>query len=399
MFLEEFGLPVTRLQLPYTPPRFLYTIFIRFDLILFLLTTTETLRINRITKGNQYFYSILLILLVAGVSFSVYNLIGYRVVAYLLLVTVSVIALFCDITPVIISAIFSALVWNFFFIPPRYTFHINETEDVFLFIMYFVIALVHAVLMYKVKQIQKVALEKEEKASALKLYNTLLNSLSHELKTPIAAIIGASDNLLSANGKLSESNKQSLLEDISEASLRLNQQVQNLLNMSRLESGMVQLKKDWCDVSELIHTTVNRFSGNMKHHVLDLQIPETIPLIKLDEGLMEQALYNLILNAITYTPEGSTIIIKVECKEKQYCIISVEDNGKGFPDGEIDRVFDKFYRLSSKPGGTGLGLSIAKGFVEAHGGTITLENAPLGGALFSITIPTEFSYVNEFKNE
>jgi two-component system sensor histidine kinase KdpD len=361
---------------------------------------TKTFSTYKISRGQQYTISLLLIMVVAGSSFLLSGLIGYKVVAYLLLVTLSVIALFCDIVPVILSAVVSALVWNFFFIPPRYTFHISTTEDVFLFTMYFVIAVLHAILMYKIKQLQKLALEREEKNNTLKLYNTLLNSLSHELKTPIATIIGASDNLLTANGKLTAENKQSLLLDISVASLRLNQQVQNLLNISRLESGTIQLKKDWCDINELIYKTIDRLGEYSKHHVLNIELLDNLPLFKLDEGLMEQVLYNLIFNAITYTPEASIITIKAECKEHKYCIITIEDDGQGFPESEITKVFDKFYRLDhSKTGGTGLGLSIAKGFVEAHGGTILLENAALGGARFIITIPTEVSYANELKNE
>ena len=342
----------------------------------------------------------MLIAIVSGGSFSLSNLIGYKVVAYLLLVTLSIIALFCDIVPVLLSAVLSALTWNFFFIPPRFTFHIGTAEDLFLFTMYFVIALLHAVLMYKLKQIQKQALEKEEKVSTLKLYNTLLNSLSHELRTPIATIIGASDNLITANGNLSEQNKRSLLSEISVASLRLNQQVQNLLNMSRLESGTIQLKKDWCEINELIYKTIDRLGASSQKHLLDIDLPEALPLVKVDEGLMEQVLYNIIYNAVTYTPEASVVTIKAACKENGCCVITIEDNGEGFPEPEIPKVFDKFYRLDhSKTGGTGLGLSIAKGFVEAHKGTITLENAPLGGALFTITIPTEVSYANELKNE
>lgn len=265
--------------------------------------------------------------------------------------------------------------------------------------MYFVIAMLHLVLTYKIKQIQKLAHQKEEKANTLKLYNTLLNSLSHELKTPIATIIGASDNLLMNENKLSEKDKESLLSEISIASLRLNQQVENLLNMSRLESGFIQLKKDWCDVNELIYTTVKRLEENLKNHVLDIQVPDNLPLFKLDIGLMEQVLCNLITNATIYTPAASTIIIKAGCADR-HCIITIEDNGIGFPPKEIDKAFDKFYRLKySKTGGTGLGLSIAKGFVEAHNGTITLENAPLGGALFTIIIPTEISYLNDLNNE
>lgn len=114
---------------------------------------------------------------------------------------------------------------------------------------------------------------------------------------------------------------------------------------------------------------------------------------------MEQVLHNLISNAMNHTPEGSGIIIQADSIDDKL-VITVADNGKGFPEEEIDKVFNKFYRLQgSRPGGTGLGLSIAKGFVEAHGGTISLKNMPLSGALFTIEIPTEVSYLNALKNE
>ncbi len=340
-----------------------------------------------------------MIVLVSGFSYSILGFIGYRVVAYILLVTLSILALFFDILPVMISAVLSALIWDFFFIPPRFTFQVGTTEDAFLLTMYFIITMIHAVLTYKIKQAQKETHQKEEKASTLKLYNTLLNSLSHELRTPIATIIGATDNLLMDDNKLSEENKENLLSEISVATLRLNQQVENLLNMSRLESGFIQLKKDWCDINELIYSTVKRLEENLKHHKLTIEIPENLPLCKLDTGLMEQVLYNLINNAIIYTPAGSLILIKAECIDHVCCIV-IEDNGPGFPIEEIDKVFDKFYRLKySKTGGTGLGLSIARGFVEAHNGTIMLENATSGGSLFRINIPTEISYINDLKNE
>lgn len=317
----------------------------------------------------------------------------------MLLVSLSFLALFFDIVPVLLSAILSALVWDYFFIPPRYTFQIDTAEDFFLLVMYFAIALVHAVLTYKIRQIQKIADLKEKKENTLKLYNTLLNSLSHELRTPIATIIGATDNLLMSDAKLSEEDKKSLLSEMSIAALRLNQQVENLLSMSRLESGYIELKKDWCDVNELIYTTIKRLEENLRHHVLDIEIPENLPLFKLDIGLMEQVLYNLLLNAVLYTPAASSIAIKAKCTDGN-CVITVEDSGSGFPPNEIEKAFDKFYRMKhTKTGGTGLGLSIAKGFVEAHNGTITLENAPLGGALFTIILPTERSYINELKHE
>ncbi len=350
------------------------------------------------SRKNQYLTSLLAILSVAALGFAIEGLVGYRVIAFLLLVTVSILAMFLDIIPVIIAAALSALLWDLFFIPPRFTFAVGTTEDRFLLLMYFIIALIHAVLTHKIREVQKEVRKREEKANAIKFYNTLLNSLSHELRTPITTIIGATDNLMNAD-KLSEKDKTELLSEISIASMRLNQQVENLLGMSRLESGVFKIKKDWCDVRELVYTTLQRFEPAIANYRVSVFIPENLPLFKLDFGLMEQVLHNLVRNALQHTEVGTDIIIKADCIDEKL-LLTLSDSGKGFPEAEIHRVFDKFYRVQgSRPGGTGLGLSIAKGFVEAHHGKITLTNLPLRGAMFTIEISTEVSYINRLKNE
>ncbi|MCW3094108.1 MAG: histidine kinase [Ferruginibacter sp.] len=337
--------------------------------------------------------------MVSGISYLLSDIIGYKVVAFLLLLSLSCLSLFFKIFPVLIAALLSAFIWNYFFIPPRFTFHVDSAEDFFLLIMYLIIAMVHAVLTYRIRQIEKKIIDKEQKANILKLYNTLLNSLSHELRTPIATIIGATDNLLMNNNRLTEENKLNLLTEVSVASLRLNQQVENLLNMSRLESGFIQVKKDWCDANELVYATLKRLEENLKKHIIKVQVADNLPLFRLDTGLMEQVLYNLLYNAMIYTPENATLVIDVNCIDNN-CVIIIEDNGKGFPPEEINQVFDKFYRLKySRTGGTGLGLSIVKGFVEAHNGRITLQNKDTGGAKFTIVIPAETSYLNDLRNE
>lgn len=355
--------------------------------------------IHRISKPRQYFYSLLLLFIVAAGCYISSPYLDYRVVAFLLLLVVSVSAVLFDIMPVLITASLSAVTWNFFFIPPHFTFRIGNTEDVVLFLMYFVIALVNAALTYKIRQVQKESLAKEEKANTIKLYNTLLNSLSHELRTPIATIVGATDNLQSLGNKLTDLNRHELISEISKASFRLNQQVENLLNMSRIESGFIQPKKDWCDIVELVYETANRVEENTGHRKINVQVDQTIPLFKVDKGMMEQVIYNLLNNAALYTGEKTDISISARCYTDLLQIV-VEDNGPGFPEAEIKKVFDKFYRLQhTKAGGTGLGLSIVKGFTEAHSGTIALENIDTGGARFTIKIPAETSYINNLKNE
>ena len=358
----------------------------------------KTLNTRKLPLTFQYLICIGFVLVVSLIAFSIKLYIGYKVVALILLMTVSIIAMLFEILPVIITAFLSALIWNFFFIPPLYTFHIDQVEDVLFFFLYFFIAFINTALSFKIRKAEKKAREKEEKENILKLYNTLFNSLSHELRTPISTIIGALDTLKENKAVLSDESQSELLSVISKASFRLNREVDNLLNMNRLESGMLTLKEDWCDLSELIHSVIQKVnpSGNKK---IEFNPDVNLPFFRLDPGIMEQAVYNLLHNAITHTPDDTLIELDVK-HDQDLCVITISDNGQGFPENEIPRVFDKFYRLPhNKTSGSGLGLSIVKGFVEAHKGKITLENNKSGGAKFTIIIPTEATYINNLNHE
>ena len=346
-------------------------------------------------QRQQYAVSIGLVFIVAAACFGLSSLVGYRVIAFILLLTVSVIAISFDIYPVLAAATLSAFIWDFFFIPPRFNLQVNNTEDAILLIMYFLIAMVNAVLTYKIRQVETASRKKEERANTLKLYDTLLNSLSHELRTPIATIIAATDNIQANNDNLTKENKDELLTAIARASFRLNEQVENLLSMSRLESGFIKPKFDWCDINELVYDIVTRLEENKISQPIEVDIPASMPLVKTDKLLVQQVLYNLLNNATLYTPPGSPITIKAAAHNRSLQL-TVQDNGNGFPSEQIEKVFDKFYRLDhAKTGGTGLGLSIVKGFVEALKGQVKLENIPGGGAQFTITIPCEISELKQ----
>lgn len=355
--------------------------------------------LNKLSKPWQYVLSLGLIVFVSVLSYFLSEFIGYKIVALILLLTVSVIAMFFDILPVLFAACLSALTWNFFFIPPKFNFYISQPEDVLMFLMYFFVALVNAVLNYKSRQWEKLARKKEEKSNTLKLYNSILNSLSHELRTPIATIIGSTDNLKTDYEKLSGTDKEELLNAIAKSALRLNTNVENLLNMSRLESGVISPVKDWFDINDLIHDVKNRLTEYSSYHKLQIQVNENLPLFNIDFGLINQCVYNIAYNALIYTPQNSQVIIRAS-KYQNSLLIEIEDNGPGFPEKEIENVFDKFYRLkTARTGGTGLGLSIVKGFVEAHGGNVKLENVKPHGAKFTLLIPAQTLKVNDSKNE
>jgi two-component system sensor histidine kinase KdpD len=348
---------------------------------------------------SQYILAVSSVIICAGACYAFADFLGYHAVAFLLLMLTSLLAMVLDVIPVVIAATLSALTWNFFFIPPRFTFHITYSEDLLLFLLYFFIALLNGILTVKIREAESKLRDKEEKEATIKLYNTLLNSLSHELRTPIATIIGATDMLRDQGAPLNLDQKDELFHAIQGASLRLNQQVENLLNMSRLESGVLKLSLDWIDIEEWIYGLLNRIRIDENQSNINVELQDKLPFFRLDRGIMDQIIGNLLTNSLQYAGDSACIQVKISLAD-DLLVLELSDNGPGFPPECIPFVFDKFYRLpQAKPGGTGLGLSIVKGYIEAHHGTISLENSSHLGCLFTIRIPTETSYVNLINHE
>jgi two-component system sensor histidine kinase KdpD len=178
------------------------------------------------------------------------------------------------------------------------------------------------------------------------------------------------------------------VKEIHVAAERLNRLVANLLDMTRLESGMIQPKMDWCDLRDVLNHALKNLERELDGHAVSVDVSDEVPLMKLDFGLIEQALTNLVHNAALHTPVGTDISIRSYLEEGETCVISVADNGPGLPREDLNKVFEKFYRAQNgKSGGTGLGLTIAKGFIEAHHGTITARNRTDGGAEFVVRLP------------
>ncbi len=226
-------------------------------------------------------------------------------------------------------------------------------------------------------------------AESERLYQTLLNSVSHELRTPLTTITGAATSLIDPHIRENPQAREALCFEINAATDRLNHIVENLLDMTRLESGRLQLNREWCDVQDWIRSALNRARHDLADHEVIIHMDDNLPLVRVDFGLMEQALFNLLHNAAVHTSPGTRVRI-VTRVENQELTVSVSDRGPGLPAEDLQRVFEKFYRAPGVPGGgTGLGLSIAKGLVEAHGGTLTAENRTNGGARFTIRLPLE----------
>jgi len=227
-----------------------------------------------------------------------------------------------------------------------------------------------------------------------RLRTALFNSLSHDLRTPLSSIIGAVTGLLEDQSVVySPEARQDLLQIILHGAERMNRFVSNLLDMARLESGMLKLKKDWCDLQDIIGVAVNRLGESLTNRPLDINVQPGLPLVQADGILIEQVLVNLLDNALKYSKQGSKIVVTTLQSGKQL-ETAVANRGEGIPDTDLSKVFDKFYRLNSplQVSGTGLGLAICKGIIEAHGGEIWAENNKLGGVTITFTLPLTYKF-------
>lgn len=484
------------------------------------------------SKPIQYLISALAVIIPSFLMFHLSHAIGYQVVSLVMLFIVSLLATVFGIGPILLAAFLSTLIWDYFFIPPHFTLHIERPEDALTCIMFFVIALINGVLTTRVRRQQRLTKEREERTNALfqltkelslatnldevlniskkrikkhfevepifilqdgqgklqeynafteneysvaswsyrycknaghytdtlpsskhtfyplygatlktgvvavelgsrlkgdkelfwdtfitqisnaiereflnkiarraqllnesdKLYNTLFNSISHEFRIPVATIMGASDALLTQ--EYPPAIQKEFYGEINKASERLNRLIENLLNMSRLESGRITPRPEWCEVNDLANEVLKNLHKELEGYTVEVVISPDTPMVKLDFGLTEQVLYNLVYNATQHAPKGTTIRLKFFF-DNQMLTILVMDRGTGFKYPDIAHIFDKFYRGSeAKPGGMGLGLSIVKGFIEAQGGTITAENRTNGGARFVLKLPTPVADIN-----
>lgn len=493
------------------------------------------------SSASQYFMASLAVTITAAIFFLVKNFVGYQVVSFVLLFVVSILAFFFGTGPILLASTLSSLMWDYLFIPPPYTLHVERPEDMLMLIMFFIIALLNGVLTSRVKSQEMKIRIREQRTHALyqlakeltttngitevlelaiadirkyfkfesaiflkdetgrlekqtrhetgllfsenewsvadwtfrhsakagkftetlpsgnftfyplkgnventgvvallqtkaftqgeeqfwegflpqisgkiereflreaarnayilnesdKLYKTLFNSISHELRIPVATIMGASDTLIAQD--YTPETRKVLLDEINTAAVRLNRLIENLLNMSRLDSGRLTPRIDWCDLNDLANKVIHTLSAELQPFHIHCVLPDDMPLVQLDYGLMEQVLHNLLLNASQHAPEGSNIRMKF-FYDNGVLVIEIMDRGPGFTPADLPMVFNKFYRGElAIAGGTGLGLSIVKGIVEAHKGTISAENRANGGARITIKIPTKISEISDIQ--
>jgi len=306
---------------------------------------------------------------------------GFEAIGYIYLFTVIALSLCVGHWLALVAAVLSVLTWDYAFVPPRLSFFILHFDDVLVLGTYSITALVASQLIVRIRALQR---EREQLLTASeRLHRTLLDSVSHELKTPLAV-------LQSATAKLADGDPARrilLATEIRAATVRLDQLVTNLLDQTRLESGALRPHLDWCDAHDLIAVARRSVAEALEGREVRLDLPADLPLFRGDAALLEQVLANLMLNAARHTPPECFVRVAAGAARGRI-FITVADNGPGLPPEIVADPFQRFRRgPDACTGGIGLGLSIVRGFVVAQGGEVTAANNPEGGACFTVYLP------------
>ncbi len=305
----------------------------------------------------------------------------------LYLLTIMVAASLFGRGPALLASTGSVLAYDFFFIPPFFTFVVDDQRHLLTFAMMFVVGLLFSSLTQRVRRNEQRANDALLRARTEEMRSALLSAVSHDLRTPLAAITGAASTLRERAREATDVEKADLLDTIREEADRLERLVRNLLDMTRLESGALHVKREWVPLEEIIGAALTRLEGQIADRPVRTELPVDLPLVSVDAILLEQLFVNLLENAAKYTPSGSAVDVTARVVAGSI-VVEVADRGPGLPPGSEKRVFEKFYRGQQveRPG-AGLGLAICLGIAEAHGGSIVAENRPGSGAIFRFTLP------------
>ncbi len=308
--------------------------------------------------------------------------------AMIYLLGVVVIAAYCRWTLSVIGAVLCFLSFDFFFVPPIYTLRVDKTEHLMTGIVLLTVGILTSVLTARVRQSLQLASRSAMIASEERLRNSVLASLSHDLRTPLSVIAGSASTLRENRSRLSSEEQDQLLATIFEQSRAMTSEVGDLLEMTRLHAGPVQLNRQWYPLEELIGAALERCKSALTRHPMKVDIPADVPLVFVDGVLIEKLFVNLIENAAKYTLPGSHIGISV-AHSKVVIDVTIEDDGPGLPEEFETELFKKFSRAHSEGSlpGSGLGLSICRAIAHLHEMNLLGRNHPLGGAQFVLSIP------------
>lgn len=342
------------------------------------------------------------IVLVTVVLGPFHNYINSITIALTLLLVVLSVATIFGSRPALLASFLGVLCFNFFFLPPFYTFSISESQNWIAFFAFLATALIAGQLSSyarrraeeaesKQKEIERLyaelqnAFEKASQAEAIKqsekLKSALLDAVTHDLRTPLTSIKASVTTLLSNSDKinLDEEGKQEFLEIINEETDRLNKFIESMVGLAKIEAGSINLRKSLHHIDEIIGNAIERGKNLLGKHKIKTMIEPDLPNIFVDANSIAEVIYTLLDNAAKYSPKGSEILVTSFLANAETIEVAVQDEGKGIPSEKRDKVFDKFYQADKKDAhttasGLGLGLAIARGIIESQGGKIWIED-------------------------
>ena len=275
------------------------------------------------------------------------------------------------------------------FVPPYGSLHVDDPQYLLTFAIMIAVALVIAGLRDRLRREAEAQARLAAEAENENVRATLLASISHDLRTPLAVIAGASSSLAERGERLAPEERRALAQSVFEQSRELSEQVSKILEMTRLESGGITLARDWSSIDEIVDSVLRRQEARLASHRMMVDLAPDLPLVRVDAALIEQALGNLLENAARHTPAGTVVRLRARVHDGEL-VVTVEDYGGGIPPGDAERVFSKFHHGTLEGGGgIGLGLSICRAIVRLHGGHAWAERVPEGGSAFHFALPIE----------
>jgi two-component system sensor histidine kinase KdpD len=311
-------------------------------------------------------------------------------IAMLFLLAVMVIALHFSRGAAIATALAAVSVFDFVFVPPYYSFAVNDGQYLVTFGIMLTVGLVISGLAESARNAARARAALSVEAETERVRSALLSSISHDLRTPLAVMSGASSSLAERGEQLAPAERRALAESIFKQSRDMAEVMGNVLQMTRLETGAIELKRDWASLGEIAGSALDRLAGRLAQHRVMLDLPADLPLVRVDATLIEQVLGNLLENAARHTPAGTLVRLRAARRDAEL-VVSVEDFGSGLPPEDFKRLFAKFHRGGGEAagGGIGLGLAICRAIVLLHRGRIWAEQLPGGGTAFRFTLSVD----------
>jgi len=322
------------------------------------------------------------------VGFAMYPRFDLVNIAMVYLLAVVIVAFRFSWGPAIVTSILCVAALDFLFVPPRFTFTIDDAQYLLTFAIMLAVALVISRLVDSVRARAASEAALQVEAETERIRSTLLASISHDLRTPLAVMAGASSSLVESGDRLSREEQRALADSVCEQAHEMSEHVAKILQMTRLETGAIKVERDWADLSEIVSAVLRRLQDRMATHRVIVEMPYDLPLVRVDAGLIEQALSNLLENAAKHTSPQTVVRVGAHQSDGEI-VVTVEDYSGGLRDNDFERMFAKFARGSDEAGtGMGLGLAICRAIVRLHAGRVWAERVP-GGTAFRFTLPVE----------